>query len=99
MHRPTIFSPPDPAPKIIRQPATVGWHENRPITCDARRVRGVAKGTPRVTFVNQRWRAGAGVGAALAAPASMSVRRTRTRHLAFIIGNREWVARSLLLSA
>lgn len=41
---------PDPAPKIIRQPATVGWHENHSITCDGRRVRGVAKGTPRVTL-------------------------------------------------
>jgi len=95
----TIFSPPDIAPKTIRQPATVGWHANRSITCDARRVRDVAKGTPRVTFVNQRWRAGAGVAVALAAAASMSVRRPRTRHLAFVNGNREGVARSSLLSA
>jgi hypothetical protein len=29
----------------------------------------------------------------------MSVRRTRTRHMAFVNGNRELVARSLVLSA
>ncbi len=77
----------------------VGRHENRSITCDVRCVRDVAKGTPRVAFVNQRWRAGAGVAVALAAAASMSVRRPRTRQLAFVNGDREWVARSSLLSA
>jgi hypothetical protein len=42
---------------------------------------------------------GADGGAASAATASMSVRRPRTRQLAFVNGKREGLARSSLLSA
>ena len=73
-------------------------HENHSITCDVRRVRGVAKGTPGMTFVNPRWRAGARQQTALAGCEGMSVRHPRTRPMSFVNGNREWVARSYCLS-
>jgi hypothetical protein len=74
-------------------------HENLSITCDVRRVRGVAKGTPSGTFKYQWWRAGARQQTALAGCEGMSVRRPRTRQMIFVNGNREWLARSYLLSA
>lgn len=89
---------PDPR-VIIRQPERL---ENttdirQPATPDA--CARVAKGTPGMTSANQRWRAGARRQSALADWPRMSVRHSRTRPMTFVNGNREWVARSSLLSA
>ena len=72
--------------------------DNLSITCDVRRVRGVAKGTPSGTSEYQWWRAGARQQTALAGCEGMSVRRPRTRPMTFVNGNREWLARSYWLS-
>jgi len=74
-------------------------HDKHSITCDIRRVRGVAQGTPGVTSVNQWWRAGARQQTALAGCEGMRVRHPRTRPMTFANGNREWLARSSWLSA
>jgi uncharacterized OsmC-like protein len=68
-------------------------HEKHPITCDAGRVRGVAKGPPSVTSVNQGRRPGARQQTALAGCEGMSVRHARA-DVMLENGNREWVARS-----
>ena len=89
---------PDPR-VIIRQPERLESTTNirQPATFDA--CARVAKGTPGMTSVNQRWRAGARRQSALADWPRMSVRHSRTRPMTFVNGNREWVARSSLLSA
>jgi len=62
------------------------------------RTRGVAKGTPGMTSVNKRWRAGARQQTALAGCEGMSVRHSARAPASFVNGNRELVARSYLLS-
>jgi len=90
---------PDPAPEIIRQPERLECANDIQTPEGVQRTRGVAKGTPRMTLENQWWRAGARQQTALAGCEGMSVRRPRTRQMIFVNGNREWLARSYLLSA
>ena len=52
-------SMPDTALKIIRQPERLECANDVQRHETVQRARGVAKGTPRMTFANQRWRAGA----------------------------------------
>jgi hypothetical protein len=89
---------PDPR-VIIRQPERLECTEDvrLPATFDA--CARVAKGPPGMTSANQRWRPGARRQSALADWPRMSVRHSRTRPMTFVNGNREWVARSSLLSA
>ena len=49
---------PDTAPKTIRQPERLECGNDVQIHETVIRARGVAKGPPSVTSVNQRWRPG-----------------------------------------
>jgi hypothetical protein len=68
-----------PRLKIIRQPERLECANDIQTPETVQRTRGVAKGTPRMTSVNQRWRAGARQQTALAGCEGMSVRHPRVR--------------------
>ena len=88
-----------PRLKIIRQPERLECANDIQTPEGVQRTRGVAKGTPRMTSVNQRWRAGARQQTALAGCEGMSVRHSARAPELFANGNHELLARSYLLSA
>jgi hypothetical protein len=65
---------PDTALKIIRKPERLEYANDVQIFEGVQRARGVAKGPPGMTSVNQRWRPGARRQSALADWPRMSVR-------------------------